>query len=55
MKIGLVRHFEVILSCSKFMTSEEFEEWTSIYDTAPVRQDHLDENQIKWEKCFSSD
>lgn len=55
MKIGLVRHFEVVNSRSKFMTSEEFEEWTSIYDTAPVRQDYLDENQIKWEKCFSSD
>ena len=55
MKIGLVRHFEVVHSCSKFMTSKKFEEWVKAYDTAPVRQDYLSKNQIKWEKCFSSD
>ncbi|WMM26242.1 histidine phosphatase family protein [Tissierella sp. MB52-C2] len=55
MKIGLVRHFEVIHSYSKFMTSKGFEEWVNIYDTAPVRQDYPDESQIKWERCLSSD
>lgn len=55
MKIGLVRHFEVIHSYSKFMTSKEFEEWIKIYDTAPVRKDYIDKSQIKWESCFSSD
>ena len=55
MRIGLVRHFEVILSFQKLVTSSEFEELVRQYDMAEVRQSSIDLGNTNWELCFSSD
>ncbi|HBW35438.1 histidine phosphatase family protein [Desulfosporosinus sp. BICA1-9] len=55
MRIGLVRHFEVIHSSQKVVTSGEFKEWVRQYDIADVRQIPVDLCYNNWDLCFSSD
>lgn len=55
MKIGLVRHFEVIQSSQKLVSSAEFKEWVRQYDIANVRQSPVDLGDNNWDLCFSSD
>jgi broad specificity phosphatase PhoE len=55
MKIGLVRHFKVIHSSKKQVTSAEFKEWVRQYDIADVRQSPVDLGDTNWDLCFSSD
>jgi broad specificity phosphatase PhoE len=55
MKIGLVRHFEVIHSSKKLVNSAEFNEWVSQYDIADVKQSPVDLGDNNWDLCFSSD
>lgn len=55
MKIGLIRHFEVIHSHKHFMTSEEFQEWANGYNTAEIRANIVNMDKTKWQSCYSSD
>lgn len=55
MKIGLVRHLEVIQSSRKLVTSAKFKEWVREYDIADVQQSPVDLGENNWDLCFSSD
>lgn len=50
MKIGLIRHFEVIHSCKAFtlMSSEEFKQWQNGYNTAKTKQNSLNIDKKQW-------
>lgn len=55
MYIGLVRHFKVNCNAQTFMTSYDFENWVLAYDTSDVIENKFETENIKWNKCFSSD
>jgi len=57
MKIGLVRHFEVIQPylVRRQMNSAEFAAWLESYDTADIRVKDCDMGGVEWETCYSSD
>lgn len=55
MNIGLVRHFRVNCSTERLMTSYDFEEWVKLYDSSDVIENSVELEDIKWDKCFSSD
>lgn len=56
MKVGLIRHFKVIHSCSAFklMSSEEFKNWQEGYNTAYVKPNTVEINKSEWHICYSS-
>jgi broad specificity phosphatase PhoE len=53
MRIGLVRHFKVNLPRKRFMTSDEFNEYTLNYDKADVIPNELVIDK-EWVKCYCS-
>lgn len=56
MKIGLVRHFEVVRGYpNAWVTSAELMEWVEEYDASGIIETEIDLCGVKWEKCFSSD
>lgn len=57
MKIGLVRHFEVIHSCKAFkcMSSEEFQQWQDEYNTAAIKPNPVTIDRREWQICYCSD
>jgi len=57
MKIGLVRHFEVVtgLPEKKWLNPKEFNDWFARYDMAEVKEKSVDLGGIAWQRCFSSD
>lgn len=55
MNIGLVRHFKVNCDVSFLMTANEFIEWVKKYDNSNVVENEFTSENIKWDKCFSSD
>ncbi|MDP4146706.1 MAG: histidine phosphatase family protein [Bacillota bacterium] len=55
MYIGLVRHFKVDCDAQVFMTSNDFEKWMVKYDVSGVIENKFETQNIKWDKCFSSD
>lgn len=55
MKIGLVRHFEVINTPEKFMTYYDFRNWVEEYDQAEIRMQDDITCDSDWETCYSSD
>lgn len=56
MKIGLIRHFEVIGGMPVgWMTSGQLRQWLREYGVAGVTPREVDLGGIKWERCFSSD
>lgn len=55
MYIGLVRHFKVDWDAQAFMTSNDFEKWAIKYDDSGVIENKFETQNIKWDKCFSSD
>jgi broad specificity phosphatase PhoE len=55
MYIGLVRHFKVDCTAQAFMTSDDFEKWVERYDISEVIENKFETQNIKWDKCFSSD
>jgi len=55
MRIGLIRHFEVIHSSQRILNSEEFKGWVRLYDIADVWEIPVDLGDNNWDLCFSSD
>ena len=55
MFIGLVRHFKVDSDTQIFMTSDDFEEWVLKYDNSDIKENKVEIEHIKWDKCLSSD
>lgn len=55
MYIGLVRHFKVNCNAKAFMTSDDFEKWVIEYDNSDIIENKFEMENIKWDKCFSSD
>ncbi|WP_448205523.1 histidine phosphatase family protein [Azospirillum sp. sgz302134] len=57
MKIGLVRHFEVVLGLPsrEWMTPEQISQWLNAYDGAEIRPGDVDLGGIPWTRCISSD
>jgi len=57
MKIGLVRHFEVVLNIPsrQWMTPEQISQWMLDYDMAEVKPGAVDLGGITWTRCISSD
>jgi broad specificity phosphatase PhoE len=55
MYIGVVRHFRVDCNAQAFMTSDDFEKWVVEYDNSAVIENKFETENIKWNKCFSSD
>ncbi|MDD3224328.1 MAG: phosphoglycerate mutase [Clostridium sp.] len=57
MKIGLIRHFEVMYPSKAFalMSSEEFKQWQDSYNTAMTKSNTLDVDKSQWQICYSSD
>jgi hypothetical protein len=57
MKIGLIRHFEVIhpYKLLALISSEEFKQWQEGYDTAKTKQNIVDIDKSEWQVCYSSD
>ena len=55
MNIGLVRHFKVDSDTQVFMTSDDFEKWVLKYDNSDIKENKVEIEHIKWEKCFTSD
>lgn len=55
MRIGLVRHFEVINTPKKYMTNKDFEKWVEEYDQAEIKLQSDLTKESDWEICFSSD
>lgn len=55
MYIGLVRHFKVDCNAQAFMTSDDFEKWVIEYDNSDIIENKCKTENIKWDKCFSSD
>lgn len=54
MFIGLVRHFKVDYDTQVFMTSDDFEKWVLKYDNSDIKENKIEIEHIKWDKCFSS-
>lgn len=55
MYIGLVRHFKVDCDAQVFMASNDFEKWVIKYDDSGVIENKFETQNVKWDKCFSSD
>jgi broad specificity phosphatase PhoE len=58
MKIGLVRHFEVLLKKpprKKFLTQSEILEWLEEYDRAEIEKARTSLKNVPWQRCYSSD
>jgi broad specificity phosphatase PhoE len=56
MIIGLVRHFKVAFKSERsWLTSVEFEDWISQYNSADVIPNEMKWVGTNWELCFSSD
>lgn len=57
MKIGLVRHFEVVLGIPnrQWMTPEQIAQWLADYDGAEIKPGNVDLGDIPWTRCISSD
>ncbi|HEY0838259.1 MAG TPA: histidine phosphatase family protein [Azospirillum sp.] len=57
MKIGLVRHFEVIRGypVGGWLTQDTFNQWMREYDESDVRIGAADLGGIAWDRCYSSD
>lgn len=53
MKIGLIRHFRVNLKRNIFMTSKEYNQYTSQYDIAGVVPNEVVIDK-EWDKCYCS-
>jgi broad specificity phosphatase PhoE len=54
MKLGLVRHFQVITDEKTFLSSYEFAEAMKKYDLAPVLKNGLKINSSDWDICYCS-
>jgi broad specificity phosphatase PhoE len=50
-----VRHFKVNCNAKAFMTSDDFEKWVIEYDNSDIIENKFETENIKWDKCFSSD
>lgn len=55
MRIGLLRHFKVNCPHKKFMTSEEFREWSEKYEISKVIKKKVEMYGIEWDICYASD
>lgn len=55
MRIGLLRHFKVNCPHKRFMTSEEFREWSEKYEKSRVIKNHVEMYGIEWDICYVSD
>lgn len=55
MKIGLVRHFKVHCPHKKWMTSEEFREWSERYERSRVIKKPVEMYGTSWDICYCSD
>lgn len=57
MKVGLIRHFEVMHTSKSFklMSSYEFEQWQKAYDSADTKQNTINIDKTEWKVCYSSD
>lgn len=53
MRIGLIRHFKVDLKRKKFMTSEEYNQYSTQYDIAGVIENEIVIDK-EWDKCYCS-
>jgi broad specificity phosphatase PhoE len=53
MRIGLVRHFKVDIKKSRFMTSNQFNEYMKKYDVSDVIPNELVMDD-EWDKCYCS-
>ena len=52
MKIGLIRHFQVIHPYKLFalISSEEFKQWQDGYDTAKTKPNLVEIDKSQWQK-----
>lgn len=56
MKVGLLRHFKVILGYpNKLVSSEELMRWQKDYDISALEETELDLCGCEWKRCYSSD
>ncbi len=57
MKVGLVRHFEVVIGLPhrQWVTPEQITRWLADYDVADIRPGAVDLGGIDWTRCISSD
>ena len=54
MRIGLVRHFKVNYKRKFLMTSKEFKDWETAYNTSDVIRNDVELQGIAWDKCYCS-
>lgn len=54
MKLGLIRHFQVITNEKTLLSSAEFTSAMKNYDSAPVLKNGLKINSNDWEICYCS-
>ncbi len=54
MKLGLVRHFKVIVNEKAFLNSDEFADAMKRYDIANVQNNGLQINSDDWDICYCS-
>lgn len=55
MRIGLIRHFEVLHPHKAFMSSYEFSEWVRGYDNAQIQKIPIEMGGVEWQICYTSD
>lgn len=56
MKIGLLRHFKVTLGYpNNIVSSKELMEWQKNYDASAIEESEIDNSDIDWRRCYSSD
>jgi hypothetical protein len=55
MRIGLLRHFKVHCPHKKWMTSQEFREWSEKYEVSKVIKKKVEMYGIQWDICYVSD
>ena len=57
MKVGLVRHFEVLqrYTSHQWMSSAEYQAWVNAYDTSEIRIGRVDLGATEWGVCYCSD
>ena len=54
MKLGLVRHYKVIINEKNILSASEFAQAMEKYDTSPVQENGLVINSSEWDICYCS-
>ncbi|WP_152393107.1 histidine phosphatase family protein [Paenibacillus guangzhouensis] len=56
MKIGLMRHYKVLINTTKnWMSSHDFSEWVKQYDQSDIDLSNPIRANLNWDVCYTSD